>query len=94
MNLLNTKQAREYLNLNRYNFNNIVNSGSLGYKLVGSRKFFPRWELDRWLKDTQNHTDCSKEAISTTPISRSFLKPEREYSLEKLLELYRNKPLG
>jgi len=84
--VLNAKEAQAYLGIPRYSFEKAVQNGDIEYKLIGRKKFYPVWCLDKWQNDTTNHIDCSKEATSTMPISRILTKTEPEYSLERLLE--------
>ena len=84
--ILNKKEAMEYLGVGRAIFDSEVNKGKISFIIAGKLKKFLVWVLDKWLNDTTNHTDCSKEAIHTMPTSRLYLKQEKEYSLEKLVE--------
>jgi hypothetical protein len=83
--ILNKKEAMDYLGLNRFVFDAEVNKGKIPFIIAGKLKKFPVWVLDRWLNDTTNHTDCSKEATPTTPTSLLCAKQESEYSLERLV---------
>ena len=83
--VLNGKEAREYLGLSRYCFDKAVNEGSIRFKLIGNKKFYPLWVLDKWQNDTTNHIDCSSEVTHTTHISRTSLT-DKGYSLENLAE--------
>ena len=86
--VLNAKEAREYLGLARYSFEKAVNSGDIQFKLIGSKKFFPIWALDKWQTDTINHIPCLKEAKRTTRISRSYQKAASAYNFAELQEKY------
>lgn len=88
--LLTAKEAQAYLEIGRYIFEAEVRKGNISFRMAGKTKKFPRWVLDKWLNDTTNHTDCSKEATSTTPISRTSAK-DNVYSLGSLLEQWTNK---
>ena len=84
--VLNAKEAREYLGLPRYSFEKAVNNGDIGFKLIGNKKFFPVWCLDKWQNGTTNHIDYTNAAKHTTHTSPMSQKPEAESSLENLLE--------
>lgn len=86
--VLNSKEAREYLGLSRYLFERAVNSGDIQFKLIGSKKVFPVWALDKWQNTTTNHTDCIKEAKHTTRISRTYRQVASAYSFAELQEKY------
>lgn len=86
--LLNAKEAREYLGFSRYTFEKAVNEGNIRFKLIGSKKFFPIGALDTWQSTTMNHTDCIKEAIRTTRISRTSRRAANAYSFAELQEKY------
>ena len=86
--VLNAKEAREYLGLSRYNFEKAVREGSIKFKLIGTKKFFPTWVLEEWQNDTMNHTDYTKEAIRTTHISRIHRQAVNAYSFVELQEKY------
>lgn len=88
--LLTAKEAQIYLEIGRYIFEAEVKKGNIAFRMAGKTKKFPRWVLDKWLNDTTNHIDCSKEAKHITPISRTLSK-DNAYSLESLLELWTNK---
>ena len=68
MNLLNAKQAAEYLGIGKYLFDIALKRGEIKFKIVGKTKRFPVLELDKWLKDTQRLTDF-------TPINTAYIKP-------------------
>ena len=84
--VLNAKEAREYLGLPRYSFEKAVKEGSIEFKLIGTKKFFPVWCLEKWQNDITNHIDYIKEAKPTTLISHLYQRPEVGLSLESLLE--------
>ena len=86
--VLNSKEAREYLGLPRYSFEKAVSNGDIQFKLIGSKKFFPTWALDRWQNDTTNNTDCTNVAKHTTHISRTYQKAVTAYSFAELQEKY------
>jgi hypothetical protein len=92
--VLTSREAIEYLGCSEYSFEQEVKRGNISYKAVGRIRLFPVWVLDKWLSDTQNHTDFSNVEKSTTHISRLSAKQESEYSLEKVLSAYRNKQLS
>lgn len=83
--ILNTKEAIEYLGLGRRQFEVAVRQGDISFKVIGSKRFYPVWVLDKWLNSTINHIDCSSAAIHTTPISRVSSKGDG-YELERLAE--------
>lgn len=72
--ILNTKEAIEYLGLGRRSFDAAVKQGDISFKTIGSKRFYPVWVLDKWLNNTVNLLDCSKEATSITPTYRSSAK--------------------
>ena len=86
--ILNSKEAREYLGISRYHFEKAVSEGGVQFKLIGNKKFFPIWALDRWQNDTTNHTGYTKEAKSTIHISRSSLKLDCESNFVALQDKY------
>lgn len=89
--VLNSKEAREYLGCSEYSFEQEVKRGNISFKAVGRIRLFPVWVLDKWLNDTQNHTDFLSEEKSTTHTSRISRKPASGYDLEKVLEQWQNK---
>jgi hypothetical protein len=89
--VLNAKEAREYLGLSRYNFEKAVREGSIKFKLIGTKKFFPTWVLEEWQNDTMNHTDFSKGAKHITPISHSYPPQASEYSLGKVVAQWKSR---
>ena len=84
--VLNSKEAREYLGLPRYSFEKAVNNGEIQFKLIGTKKFFPTWALEKWQSDTTNHIDCTKEAKPTMRTYHTYQRPKVGLSLESLLE--------
>lgn len=93
--VLNAKEAREYLGLPRYSFEKAVSNGEIQFKLIGTKKFFPTWALEKWQNDTTNHIDCTKEAKPTTHISRSYRQAVNAYSFAELQDKYfPKKPLS
>lgn len=86
--VLNSKEAREYLGLPRYSFDKAVNTGQIEFKLIGTKKFFPIWCLERWQKDTTNHIDYIKEAKSITPTSRLYRQAASAYTFADLRDKY------
>ena len=83
--VLNAKEAMQYLGLGRRQFMAAVKQGDISFKTIGSKRFYPVWVLEKWLNSTDNHIDCSKEATSTTPISR-VSSTDNGCKLEKLAE--------
>lgn len=93
--VLNSKEAREYLGLPRYSFDKAVNNGEIEFKLIGSKKFFPTWCLDKWQRNTITHTDFTKEAKSITLTSRSYQQAATAYTFAELQDKYfPKKPLS
>lgn len=86
--LLTAKAAQNFLKIKRYRFEAEVKKGVIKFKIVGKTKLYPVWALKEWQKDTVTLTDCSKEATSGTPISLMSVKPESEYSFEKVREQF------
>ncbi len=81
--VLTSKEAREYLGCSEYTFEQEIKKGNISFKQAGRIRLFPIWVLEKWLNDTQNHIDFSKEAARTTRTSHT-LSTEKEYSLENL----------
>ena len=88
--VLTSKEAIEYLGCSEYSFEQEVKRGNISFKAVGRIRLFPVWALDKWLNDTQIHTDCSKEVRSTMRTSRSLATMETGLTLENLLEQFQN----
>ena len=88
--IMTSKEAIEYLGCSEYSFEQEVKRGNISFKAVGRIRLFPVWALDKWLNDTTNLLDCSKEARYTTHTSRSFPR-DNEFALENLLEQLTNK---
>ena len=87
--ILNKKEAMDYLGVGRKVFEAALKQGDLSFKSINGNKYFPVWVLDRWLNETTNLLDCSKEAKHTTHTSRSYPK-DNEFALENLLEQWTN----
>ena len=83
--VLNAKEAMQYLGLGRRQFEAAVKQGDISFKTIGSKRFYPVWVLEKWLSNTVNHIDYTKEATSITPISRVSLT-DKGCKLEKLAE--------
>ncbi|MDD4556250.1 MAG: helix-turn-helix domain-containing protein [Alphaproteobacteria bacterium] len=86
--LLNIKEAMSYIGISkRSNFINLVESGEIGYKILGKngRKYFTTAELDRWLNELSFHTNYTNVEKYITFTSPSKHGMGKEYSLEKLL---------
>lgn len=64
--LLNAKQACGYLKdiddkpMKAEHFRNLVNTGKIGFLMVGNSKRYPKEELDRWQREL-TYIDCTKE---------------------------------
>ena len=83
--ILNKKEAMDYLGVGRKVFEAALKQGDLSFKSINGNKYFPVWVLDRWLNETTNLLDYSKEVKHTTHTSRSYPK-DNEFGLENLLE--------
>ena len=59
--LLNATEAMEYLKIKKAeNFRKLVNNGEIGFKIIGTTKFYPVMELERWLREL-NYISSTKE---------------------------------
>ena len=64
--LLNAKQACGYLKdiddkpMKAEHFRNLVNTGKIGFLIVGNSKRYPKEELDRWQREL-TYIGCTKE---------------------------------
>lgn len=81
---LTKKQAYQYLDIGREQFNAELKKGNISFLPCGKRIKFTIEALEKWRSNTINHIDYTSEEIYTTPTSRSSHKPEKEYSLERL----------
>lgn len=83
--LLKKKQAMEYLGIKvKKDFDELINNGEIGFVKYGKTPKFTIEELERWRNTLKHRTDYTLEVKPGMPISRSKLKMEKEYSLEKL----------
>ena len=80
---LTLREAREYLGISEYSFEQEIKRGNISYKQVGRIRLFPIWVLDKWLNDTQSYTAYSS---AVTPTMRTFRAPSQDSGceLEKL----------
>lgn len=83
--LLNAKQACGYLGIGRYLFESAVNKGYIPFICPSKRRLFNTEDLDRWQRNTQTHTDYTKEAVSGMPISISRDKTVKPTTIAELL---------
>ena len=85
-NLLNKKEAMDYLNIGRALLDSEIKSGNIGFKIVGKRLMFPLWTLEQWLKDTTKHTDCTNATKYGTRTYHSSDLTESVLSLDALVK--------
>ena len=94
MKWLTKKDIMELTGISRRDLDSAIKSGKLKYQIFNKRLKFTERDVELWQSDTMSHTDYSNAVKSTTHISRSYPKPESEYSFEKLQEEIQSKGLS
>ena len=82
---LNKTKAMQYLGIGRTVFEEELKAGHIQFIARAKRILFPTWALDKWLNNTTNHTDYTKEAKRGTRIYRSSDQTGCVYSLDALV---------
>ena len=88
---LTKKEACQYLDIGREQFNSELNKGKIPFLTCGKRIKFTIEALEKWRSNTTNHIDFTSEEAYTTPTSRLYQK-DTELSFENLLEQWNLKP--
>lgn len=81
---LTKTEVVKLVGISRYLLDKAIQSGQLKYQIINKSMLFTERDVEEW--QTNTHTDFTSEGITSTPISRLLQKPDKGYSLGRLLE--------
>ena len=86
---LTKTEVMKLVGSSRYLLDKAIQSGQRKYQIINKSMLFTERDVEEW--QTNTHTDFISEGITSTPISRSYPKPDNGYSFERVLDKWKNK---